>query len=129
MGIGAGQGGEMAFEIKARHVGIGLGPQPRRMEAARRRDVEEGQPPGFQQIVDQGGDEHGLARPPQSGDAHAHRRFQKKPAAGIVQAVQVGNAHGRSFTSGRGPALYGVGQARCEGPGCEGAPDATFGTA
>ena len=101
MGIGAGQRGEMAFVIEARHVGIGLWPQPRRLEAARGHRVDEGQPPGLEQIVDERGDEDGLARPPQAGDADADRRFEEKPAAGVVQAVEVGNAHGRSFTSGR----------------------------
>ena len=76
--VGAGQGGQMILERKARQGQIGLRLQIGRVNPPRGCRAQLRHPPALQQVGDQPGDEHGLARPRQARDPQAHHRFEHR---------------------------------------------------
>jgi len=67
----------MRLVVEARHRVVGLRFEPRASDAAVRQRLEHRQPPAMQQLMHQGGDEHGLAGAREAGDAQPHGRIEQ----------------------------------------------------
>ena len=80
MGGCAGEGRQVAFEVKAGHGVVGLGLQPGRLDAAVGCGAQRMHPPPVHQVGDQRRDEHGLARPRQARDPQPDHRIAQADA-------------------------------------------------
>ena len=98
-----GERGQMALEIKAGDGVIGLGLQIGGLNPARGLGAQLRHPPPIQQIGDQSGDEHCLARPRQTRHAKAHHAVGErvgdgghqplKAAAQLIGQITDGHTH------------------------------------
>jgi hypothetical protein len=75
VGLGRGEGGEVLLEGEAGDGVVGLGLEPGREDAPLGRGAELGHAAPVEEVRDQRGDEHGLARAREARDAQADHRI------------------------------------------------------
>jgi hypothetical protein len=75
--VGPGHGGEVILEGETGHGVVGLGLQEGGLDPARARSLQTRHAAPVEKVGDERGDEHGLARPRESGDAEADDRFEE----------------------------------------------------
>ena len=88
MRIVAGQRGQMAFEVETRDGVVGLGLQIGGLDPPRGLCLQLRHPRPVQQVCDQPGDEHRLARARQAGDAQPDHRVAERFGHGRDQPFQ-----------------------------------------
>jgi hypothetical protein len=75
--LSARHGREVILECEAGHGVVGLGLQEGGLDPARARGLQPRHAAAVEEVGDERGDEDGLARPRQAGDAEADDRFEE----------------------------------------------------